>query len=262
MSSSLTPRAGLATLRWPLPAIGAWLAAWFVYAAGRPQLGAGAAALAAVVLGGLLAWRQALRWRRAWVALGFPLSALVTALASGWPAWAWLLPLALLAIAYPLRAWRDAPWFPSPAGVLDGLVARLALPAGAQVLDAGCGGGDGLRALRSAWPQAQVHGVEWSWPLVWLSRARCPWARVQRGDMWAASWAGLDLVYLFQRPESMARAWSKAAAEMAPGGWLVSLEFEVPGRAPELSLDLPCGRPLQAWRVGAQSVRSGADNPL
>ena len=38
------------------------------------------------------------------------------------------------------------------------------------------------------------------------------------------------MVYLFQRPESMERAFAKATHELAPGCWLVSLEFAVPGR--------------------------------
>jgi hypothetical protein len=132
------------------------------------------------------------------------------------------------------------------------------------MLDAGCGAGDGLRALRRAWPDAQVAGVEWSWALAWLARWRCPWARVQQGDMWAAgAWQGLHLVYLFQRPESMARAWDKARAEM-PGGWLASLEFVVPGVAPDLVAPLPGGRTVAAWRVPAArpaSVRTPARTP-
>ncbi|MGM9526190.1 MAG: hypothetical protein ACI3U1_07975, partial [Peptococcaceae bacterium] len=56
------------------------------------------------------------------------------------------------------------------------LMAGASLPAGASVLDAGCGVGDGLKALRRAWPQTRIHGVEWSWPLRWLCALRCPWA--------------------------------------------------------------------------------------
>jgi hypothetical protein len=38
--------------------------------------------------------------------------------------------------------------------------------------------------------------------------------------MWRADWSGYQLVYLFQRPESMARAWAKGCAEMARApGW-------------------------------------------
>jgi hypothetical protein len=51
-------------------------------------------------------------------------------------------------------------------------------------------------------------------------RAAVPLGRVRRGDMWAMSWQGCQVVYLFQRPESMARAWDKACADLAPGaGW-------------------------------------------
>ena len=100
------------------------------------------------------------------------------------------------------------------------------------MLDAGCGLGDGLRALRQAYPLARLDGLERSWPLRWLCALRCPWARVRQGDIWLADWSSSQLVYLFQRPESMTRALVKAG-EMAPGSWLVSLEFPLPGVAPQ-----------------------------
>ena len=234
---------------WPLPAAAAWLAAWVLFAAARPLAGPGAAALLACAAGALIAWRQPRRWRRAIVGLGFPASALASGAAASWPAWVWLLPLALLALAYPLRGWRDAPLFPTPAGALDALAAHIALPAGARALDAGCGLGDGMLALRRAWPHSRIEGVELSPALAWLARRRCPWADVQRGDMWARSWQGAALVYVFQRPETMARAWDKARAELAPGAWLVSLGFEVPGQAPTLVLAADGVRTLYAWRM-------------
>ena len=143
------------------------------------------------------------------------------------------------------RAWRDAPFFPTPATALDGLAAAVPLREGARVLDAGCGLGHGLAALHRAWPAAELHGTEWSRPLAWGAAARCRFARVRRGDMWAQPWGGFDLVYLFQRPESMARAWDKACREM-PGGWLASLEFAVPGVEPVARLG---ARPLWVYRI-------------
>jgi hypothetical protein len=116
------------------------------------------------------------------------------------------------------------------------------------VLDAGCGLGDGLRALRRAYPQARLEGVEWSWPLRFLCALRCPWAQVRRGDMWRTDWSSYQLVYLFQRPESMARAAAKAQAEMASGSWLVSLEFAVPGVLPQAQLRLPGDRVVWIYR--------------
>jgi hypothetical protein len=239
-------------LRWPLAALLAWAAGWItmlalVRLAVLPPAAAVAAGSLVVAAAALLA---ATFWRRVIVAAGFPVSLLASGAGVALPAWAWLLPLAVLALAYPVTAWRDAPVFPTPRDALAGLDRHVALPPGAAVLDAGCGLGHGLQALRAVWPRARLAGVEWSWPLALATRLRCPWARVARADMWRASWAAHDLVYLFQRPESMARALAKADAEMRPGSWVVSLEFEAPGRAPHARMTLAAGRPVWVYRVG------------
>ena len=269
-------------LPWPAPALLTWLTAWGLALLLRqqaPGLGLeGAFGLASAL--GLLAavgLRQPGWVRRGLLAAGFP----VSALASGWagsllaagvsgpglPAWAWLLALGLLLMAYPVRAWRDAPLFPTPRGALAGLQGLAQLAPGARVLDAGCGLGHGLLALREALPQARIEGIEWSWPLRIATAWRCPWAQVRQGDMWRSSWQGLGLVYLFQRPESMVRAWTKAQAELAPGSWLASLEFEVPGQPADACLQAAAGKPVWLYRVGppgmpvAQSELPTADNP-
>lgn len=237
-------------LRWPLPALLAWLLAWGLWAVAQ-ALGLPATAAFAVATAAGLASAVPIagRWRRALVAVGFPLSAWFGGAAV--PAWGWLLALLPLLLAYPLRAWADAPFFPTPRQALDGLDKLVELAPGSRVLDAGCGLGHGLAALHRVWPQAELHGIEWSRPLAWWARRRCPWAQLQRGDMWARSWAGFDAVYLFQRPESMARAYAKAAAEMAPGAWLLSLEFAVPGQAPLVRLAGTSRRAVWIYRIGA-----------
>lgn len=239
-------------LRWPVPALLVWSAAWAVFVAaqraGLPQ--APAWALAAG-LGAAAAWRVKGRWRQGLVAAGFPLASL--ALGIDLPPWLWGLAAAPLVLAYPLRAWSDAPFFPTPRRALQPLGAALTLPPQARVLDAGCGLGHGLRALHAAWPSARIEGVEWSAPMAWLCAWRCRFAQVRRGDMWAASWQDQDLVYLFQRPESMARAWAKAGAELKAGAWLVSLEFEVPGETATLCLPAGRGRSVWCYRMPAAS---------
>lgn len=246
---------------WPLPALVTWALAWAV-CLGLRALAAPAWLVWAVPfgLGVWMALRPAVAttgWQRIWVAGGFPLSALLSApahaQAGGLGAWVWLMPLAVLLLAYPVTAWRDAPVFPTPQGALAGLPDCAALPASARILDAGCGLGDGLIELQRAYPAAQLHGIEWSWPWRWVCALRCPWARVWRADMWAADWSGYDLVYLFQRPESMPRALAKARREMRPGSWLVSLEFaasDAQGRAEpaHARLTLAGGRPLWVYR--------------
>jgi hypothetical protein len=104
-------------------------------------------------------------------------------------------------------------------------------------------------ALRQAYPLAVLHGLEWSRPLRWLCARRCPWAHVKRGDIWQADWGAYALVYLFQRPESMPRAWAKACAEMAPGTWLVSLEFAVPEATAHAHIALAGERRVWVYRM-------------
>lgn len=234
---------------WPLPALAAWSAAWGLLLVLR---GAGAPLWLAVALGtatgAVMALTCTTPTRRLIVTSGFPVSLLASGIAGHLPAWAWLLPLGLLALAYPLRAWRDAPWFPTPAGALDQLGRLAPLPPGSSVLDAGCGVGHGLAALKRAYPDARLAGIEWSRPLAWAAALRCRGARVRRGDLWAQDWSPFALVYLFQRPESLPRAVAKAAAELAPGGWLASLEFPATELVPHAIGQGADGRPVWIYR--------------
>ncbi len=235
---------------WPLPALLSWLAAWTAY---RTLLGievsAGVAALLAIVLASLFALSGTTRWRRLFIAGGFPVSLVAGGVLTGWASLAWLAPLVALLLLYPLASWRDAPLFPTPAGALCGLSTIAALPRGARIVDAGCGLGAGLVELKAAYPQASIVGLEWSWPLTLACRIRHRFADVVRADIWAADWSGYDLVYLFQRPESMARAVAKARAELRPGRWLVSLEFEATGLRSEACLETVEGKPVWLYRA-------------
>lgn len=240
-------------LVWPLPALLAWGTCWALFIAlSRLAAPLSLAIGLAIALGLVLALPLSTRWRRIFVAAGFPLSLAASGLAAGLPGWAWLLALAALVLLYPLNTWRDAPMFPTPHDALRGLASLAPLHAGAQVLDAGCGLGDGLRELRREYPLARLAGVEWSWPLRLLCALRCRFARVSRGDLWASDWSQQDLVYLFQRPESMPRALEKASRELRPGSWLASLEFEVPGVRPSASLRRPGRKPVWLYRAPLQ----------
>lgn len=239
----------LSRLRWPLPAVLVWAAAWAVF---RLTLQQGGGHWLGLSLGCSLGVVASLMgdswWRRLMIAMGFPLSLAMTG-SLALPAWAWLLPLLLLLLIYPLNAWRDAPLFPTPKNALNGLQAQCPIKPNASILDAGCGLGDGLIALRRAYPDAGLHGLEWSWALCGLCALRCPWARVRQGDIWRTNWSEYDLVYLFQRPESMARAAAKARMELKPGAWLVSLEFEAVDLPAQVRLFTPDGRALWCYRM-------------
>ena len=236
-------------LRWPVPALFAWGGSWLLYGTllrlGWPVWLAVSLASLAGMLFSVLAGSF---WRRLAIALGFPLSLLLSG-AVALPAWVWLLPLLIVALVYPMNAWSDAPLFPTPASALADLPLQVRLPDGATILDAGCGLGHGLRALRAAYPQARLSGTEWSWPLRLLTGLLCPWAKIRQGDMWKDDWSAYDMVYLFQRPESMPRAVAKAVAEMKPGAWLVSLEFLALELQPYARVEQVEGKPVWIYQA-------------
>ncbi len=233
------------SLKWPLPALLVWGAAWLVFTALSSLAVVGwLTLLIACASGAVMSLWGSTPWRRVFMAAGFPLSLLMSGMANV-PGVAWLLPLALLALLYPINTWRDAPLFPTPVSALRGLAALAPLPAQSLVVDAGCGLGDGLRELHREYPTARIEGLEWSWPLRIACAWRCRFARVRRADIWAADWSACDMVYLFQRPESMPRAAEKAARELRHGAWMASLEFEVTTLKPQRVLNCVDGR--QVW---------------
>lgn len=216
-----------------------------------PWLAATSAGLMGSVLGST-------RMRQVVLALGFPLSWWFSSSAP-MPAWAWLLPLFFVLLIYPVRSWRDAPLFPTPLNALRELPDQVPLKEGAVILDAGCGLGDGLKALRLAYPKANFWGIDASWPLRWLCAIRCPWARIWFADIWKASWSDCDMVYLFQRPETMARAAVKASQELKNGAWMVSLEFEAQDLIPTAVGQASENRPIWLYQQPFQWVhQSGA----
>ncbi len=250
---------------WPLPALAAWALAWGLFAL---FLALGVHAIYAIATASAVGvacslWAHTW-WRRLLIAGGFPLS-LILSLPNlhhqeGWidvPAWGWLLPLFFLLLVYPLNAWRDAPLFPTPADALDEMPQHAPLIEGAWVLDAGCGLGHGLQALHRAYPEVVLHGLEWSWPLRLLCALRCRFARVRQGDIWKTPWLHYDMVYLFQRPESMPRAVEKATQELRPGSWMVSLDFEATQLQPTAQYRTPGGK--MVWLYQAPFVAASGD---
>ena len=249
-------------LKWPVPALLVWGGSWLIYVTASdfvPELWAMALACGVAVAFSGMGATTARRWA---LALGFPVSLWLSGAAT-LPAWAWLVPLGLALLIYPVHAWHDAPIFPTPLNALRDLPGAAALPAGAWILDAGCGVGDGLRALRVAYPQARFCGIEFSWPLRFAAALRCPWARIWHGDIWQADWSDYDLVYLFQRPETMPHAVAKARENMKPGAWLVSLEFEATELVPTAVVQASADRPVWLYQAPFKTapIKSAARRP-
>ena len=237
-------------MTWPIPALLVWGASWLIFK-GVQTLGVSEtmAFIGCTFLGGFLSTLVGTPMRKALIVLGFPLSMLASSSTLSVPPIGWLLLLGLIVLVYPRKAWRDAPLFPTPKRALREMQQHITLPAGARILDAGSGLGDGLLALRDAFPRAELHGVEMSWPLRVLSAMRCSFAKIRQGDIWLVDWRSFDMVYLFQRPESMPRAVEKAEAELRRGAWLISLEFEAQALIPSAILTCRDGRPVWMYQV-------------
>lgn len=236
---------------WPLPALLAWSLSWCAFAILSAWWVDDAWALVfATLLSLVLSALGSTLWRRCLIVLGFPLSQfLVNSSSLTMPPFAWLSLLVLIALVYPLNAWSDAPLFPTPSRALMEMPQHIALPSGARILDAGCGLGDGLKALKKAYPNAAFFGLEMSWLLRVFCALRCPWAHIRQGNIWLADWRSYDLVYMFQRPESMPKAMAKAQAELHPGAWLVSLEFEASDLVANASYVGSDTRPVWMYKV-------------
>ena len=75
--------------RWPLPALLAWAACWSLFIVmSRVAAPLPLALVLAAALGLVLALPAATRWRRIFVAAGFPLSLAASGLGAAVPAWA------------------------------------------------------------------------------------------------------------------------------------------------------------------------------
>ena len=107
------------------------------------------------------------------------------------------------------------------------------LPQGRSVtaLDIGSGTGSLLRMLARVRADSRFTGIENApapWALGWLlgrNLANLDW---RRGDFFAHSWQGYDVVYAFLSPVPMAAVWHKAVHDMVPGSLLISNSFEIP----------------------------------
>jgi hypothetical protein len=248
-------------LKWPLFAILFWLLTWFIYYIVLGfNVSQGIALVTTISLGAILSSIEKNGWRRVFLNLGFLVSwVLTTPVAAGElvPSWVWLIPLAALVVTYPVQSWADAPFFPTPHKALIGLAKKISLSENAKILDAGCGLGHGLRELHKEYPSSQFEGIERSVLLTKICSLWCPWAKIRNGDIWDADWSIYDMVYIFQRPESMKRTLQKVNAELKPKSWLVSLEFELIEIIPTDKLSFSNGKMVWLYQMPLQLKSPG-----
>lgn len=156
----------------------------------------------------------------------------------------------LLTLIY-WSTWRTrVPLYLSGPPVWQAIEARL--PTAGQVLDLGAGLGGPLLYLARRRPDLQFEGIEAA-PLPWLaSRLRARGIanlRLSRGSFWHHDLRPYDLVFAYLSPAAMPRLWHKVRAEMRPGSLFISVEFPVPGVAPDEIIETGGRQRLYLWRL-------------
>ncbi|HCY62934.1 MAG TPA: SAM-dependent methyltransferase [Oxalobacteraceae bacterium] len=211
--------------------------------------------VAALLQGGiaasLSAWRRLAIW---WlpIQLLFP-SALVVALDLRLPPSLFLGLFLFFLLLYWSSFRTQVPYYPSTRPVWRAVVGLLpARPL--RCIDIGSGFGGLVLELAALRPDSRVEGIELA-PLPWLAssvRARCTRsrARFRRGDYLDLDFAGYDVVFAYLSPAAMPVLWEKAHSEMRPGALLLSYEFLMSGRAPDIALQpRHGGAVLYGWRM-------------
>jgi SAM-dependent methyltransferase len=144
----------------------------------------------------------------------------------------------------------QVPYFPSGARVWEA-VAQL-LPPGrpVSVIDIGSGLGGLVLELARRRPESLIAGIELA-PLPWLvSRLRAQLsgsgARFVRGDYEQLDFRHYDVVFAYLSPAAMSALYRKAQAEMRPGSMLISYEFTILDKSPDLVI-VPTGRDANVY---------------
>jgi hypothetical protein len=210
----------------------------------------GVALIQGVLAGALSWWRKLAVW---WIAIALVFApALLLAQALAIEPLVFLGAFVVLLLCYWSTFRTQVPYYPSGRRVWDE-VARL-LPAGRAVraIDIGSGLGGLVLELARRRPESRFDGIELA-PLPWLvSRLRARLAggnaRFLRGDYEDLNFADYDLVFAYLSPAAMSALYRKAARELRPGAILLSYEFLITEKAPDLSI-VPIGRgpSLYVW---------------
>ena len=203
----------------------------------------GAAALMQGVLALVLSVvRRLAPW---WLAIQllFPL-ALVGAVGLRLPPSLFLAGFLILLLVYWSTFRTQVPYYPSGQRAWDAVAGVLPQDRPVTMIDIGSGLGGLVLDLARRRPDSTFAGIELA-PLPWLvSALRAQFAggnaRFVRGDYEELDFGHYDVVFAYLSPAAMDALWRKASAEMRPGALLLSYEFAIAAKAPDLTI-MPTG---------------------
>ena len=142
----------------------------------------------------------------------------------------------------------QVPYFPSGKRAWDAVADRLPPARALDVIDIGSGLGGLVLDLARRRPDSRFVGIELA-PLPWLvSRLRAALignagnnVRFVRGDYEQLDLGNYDVVFAYLSPAATEALWRKASAEMRAGALLLSYEFGIAAKSPDMTI-MPTGR--------------------
>lgn len=213
---------------------------------------AGACLLQGAFAAALSRWRKLASW---WLAIQllFPV-ALLGAARLQLPPSLFLAAFFLMLLVYWSTFRTQVPYYPSGRRAWDAVASLLPPQRPLYVIDIGSGLGGLVLELARRRPESTFAGIELA-PLPWFISAlraramRRSNARFVRGDYEQLDLGDYDAVFAYLSPAAMSALWAKASAEMRPGALLLSYEFGIGEKAPDMTI-VPTGRGplLYGWR--------------
>jgi len=225
-------------------------AVWLLARAGFAPSYLTAALLQGVFAAALARWRGLARW---WlpIQLLFPL-AIFGATTLAIPPWVFLLIFIVLLAVFWSTFRTQVPYWASGRRVWTAVAGLLPQDRPVRVIDIGSGLGGFVLDLARRRPDSRITGVELA-PLPWLgswlrAKATASRARFIRGDYERFDFAEFDVVFCYLSPAAMSALYAKCLAEMKTGARLMSYEFIMTERPPDLVIPVTQnGVSLYVW---------------
>ena len=209
-----------------------------------------AALLQGVFAALLTRWRRLATW---WlpIQLLFPL-ALFGASALAIPSWLFLVVFLVMLAVFWSTFRTQVPYWASGQRVWNAVAANLPQGRPVRAIDIGSGLGGLVLDLAKRRPESFFTGIELA-PLPWFGswlrgKLTTSRARFIRGDYELLAFSDYDVVFCYLSPAAMPGLWAKCVAEMKTGSKLMSYEFVITERQPNLVIPITqSGISLYIW---------------
>lgn len=148
----------------------------------------------------------------------------------------------------------QVPYYPSRLSVWQAVEPLLPANRPFRFIDIGSGFGGAVMYLSKGHAQGEFTGIEIA-PLPWLisllrAKMRGSRGRFVRGDYTRLDFAQYDVVFAYLSPAAMPGLWEKAASEMAKGSLLLSYEFIIEQKKPDILIQTQeNGATLYGWNM-------------